>query len=302
MQSRVSDTTLPPIRCAITGSSGYLGSKLADYIERSGATAIRLSSNGSPDCISFSLDRGVPAGSFESNNIDALIHCAWDFSLTRETEIFERNVEGSIKLFRQAKREGVRRLIFISSMSAFEDCKSFYGKAKLAVEAEIAAMGGSSIRPGLIYSANACGMVGSLVKAIDISPLIPLIGSGKYVLYLVHEEDLCALVASMLVPGAQLPAKPLIAASEEGHSFKDILRGFAAIRGRSIRFLPVPWRLIATGLKATEGMKFKLPFRSDSVLSLVNQNGDPDFSETRKAGVSFRRFSQYVEENRSARS
>jgi nucleoside-diphosphate-sugar epimerase len=226
--------------------------------------------------------------------VDALVHCAWDFSLTRSRDIYAVNSGGSIKLFEQAKREGVSRLIFISTMSAFSGCRSHYGRSKLEVEQAVIELGGSVIRPGLIYGDEPQGMVGSLLKAVDRSPVTPLIGDGNYVLYLVHEEDLAALVTLQVTGNMPFSRRPLIAAHEEGYSFREILESFARLRGKQIRFLPIPWRLVWTSLAVGESLGLAMPFRSDSVVSLLNQDTSPDFTSTQTCGIDFRAFADYL--------
>jgi hypothetical protein len=60
---------------------------------------------------------------------------------------------------------GVRRLVFISTISAFDGCRSFYGKGKLEVERITHSLGGWVIRPGLLYGEKPGGMLGRLVGA-----------------------------------------------------------------------------------------------------------------------------------------
>jgi glycine/D-amino acid oxidase-like deaminating enzyme len=83
---------------------------------------------------------------------------------------------------------------------------------------------------------------------------------------------------------------PVIAASEHGWTFRTILAELAAARNRSARVLPIPWRAIWLLLKSAEAAGLRPGFRSDSVVSLVNQDPRPDFAPTRATGVNFRNF------------
>ena len=121
-------------------------------------------------------------------------------------------------------------------------------------------------------------------------PVVPLIGAGTHRQYLAHEADLAALVARLIEDGAPSVRQPIVAAHEEGRSFREILAALAAAHGRRVRFLPVPWRLPWAGLKVAEALRLNPGFRSDSVVSLVNQDPDPDFTATRAVGVPFRAF------------
>lgn len=283
-------------RCAITGTNGYLGSRLARAVEKEGWIVYRLTRQKSEAgesnqfSVPFSLSSGAPADFFKDESIDTLIHCAYDFRLTRWSDIYAQNVEGSVRLIQAAKAEGVKRIIYISSMSAFSGCKSLYGKAKLAVEEEAFRLGATVVRPGLIFGDEPGAMLGALNKAIKSSSIVPLIGSGKQVLYPAHEDDLASLVLRLCTEDNFCSGGPIIAASENGKTFRGILRTLAAINRRSIRLVPVPWRLCWVVLKAAEVCGMRIGFRSDSVISLVNQDPHPAFDLTRKMGVPFRDF------------
>jgi nucleoside-diphosphate-sugar epimerase len=80
-----------------------------------------------------------------------------------------------------AKEGGVERIIFLSSISAFDGCSSLYGKAKLEIEKDAADVGAGIIRSGLLYGPRPSGgMFGSLQRMASDSSIIPLIGSGRY--------------------------------------------------------------------------------------------------------------------------
>jgi nucleoside-diphosphate-sugar epimerase len=189
-----------------------------------------------------------------------------------------------------ARAQGVEKIIFISTMSAYEGCKSLYGKAKLLIEKEALRLGATIIRPGLIYGDEPGAMVGALTRAIKSLPVVPLIGSGRQTLYLVHEDDLATLVLRLLGDEQPNLDEPIIAASERGKTFRGILTTLAAMNHRRVRLVPLPWRLFWGVLKASEACGLKLGFRSDSVVSLVHQDPHPKFEATRKTGVHFRDF------------
>ncbi|HEX4145207.1 MAG TPA: NAD-dependent epimerase/dehydratase family protein [Pirellulales bacterium] len=278
--------------CAVTGATGYLGSRLCESLAARGWNVFRLTRRPAGDDahqVPFSLNAGAPADFFGRHRIRSLVHCSWDFRFHRWSDIEAQNVQGSIRLLRQAHEQGVSRIVFISTMSAFPGCKSLYGRAKLAVEREAAALGAIVVRPGLIYGERPGGMVGALTKAVRSLPLVPLIGDGRQMLYAIHEDDLATLV-ERLISGSDLPAGPVIAACERGLTFRQVLETLAARDGRRPKFLPVPWRLIWAPLRLAEAGRLPLKFRSDSVISLVNQDPHPDFAATRALGVVLRDF------------
>ena len=57
-----------------------------------------------------------------------MVHAAWDFRPTRPEEIRRVNGEGSIRLFDAFEAAGGGTGVFISTIAAFDGCKSHYGK------------------------------------------------------------------------------------------------------------------------------------------------------------------------------
>jgi len=267
---------------AITGASGYVGSAISRAFR---ANSWQVHELGRRSARPYDLSGDV---SVDWSGIDALVHCAWDFTLTRWEEIDRVNVRGSVQLLEAARRAGVTRGVFISSLSCFEGCRSLYGQGKLAVERQAARLGFAVVRPGLVYGERPGGMMGSLEKAVQAGPVVPLIGDGSYPQYPVHEEDLAELVFA-LCQLAEPPAEPVSAASGEAIPFRDLLRRIAARHGRKPKFIPIPWRLILAGLKAMELAGLNPPFRSDSLTGFIFQNPDPNFESAHQM-TTFRPF------------
>jgi nucleoside-diphosphate-sugar epimerase len=280
--------------CAITGSSGYLGSRIKAYLHDKGWIVYGLNRRPASGIlraertIPFSLGQDIDAGRL--SNIEVLIHCAYDFRLVTWEEIVDVNVKGSVKLFEAAEQAGVKRIIFISSMSAFEGCKSLYGKTKLEIEKEASKRGALIVRPGLTFGKHPGGMVGALQKVLSVSPIVPLAGSGNQVLYLAHERDLSQLILVLCQEDHPEVSKPVLAACKRGMSFRQILEVLAAVRGTRPILVPIPWRLVWAGLKGLEIIGLRPSFRSDSIVSLVNQDTAPSFEMTERLSVPFREF------------
>jgi nucleoside-diphosphate-sugar epimerase len=279
-------------KCAITGASGYLGSRVAAWMRAQGWQTVLLTSRPEvpigPECVRYSLEGGVEPVALRG--VDVLIHCAYDFGPAKRAEIERVNVEGSLRLFRTAGEAGVKRIIHVSSISAFPGCQSLYGRAKLRIEDELRKLNGISIRPGLIYGAEAGGMLGALKGAVAALPIVPLIGRGNWPMYLAHEEDVCRLIEAIASHEGPLPDEPVTAASRRALMFKDILRDLGRAQGRNVVFLPIPWRLVWFGLRFFEVLGVRLRFRSDSLIGMVRGNPAPVFAPEFPFNLPFRDF------------
>jgi nucleoside-diphosphate-sugar epimerase len=247
---------------------------------------------------SFSLSSGADANFFADNKINSLIHAAYDFNPLSREAIWDRNVKGSVNLFKQARAEGVESVVFISSMSAFEGCRSLYGQAKLETENALpATVSGYSVRPGLIYSAplsESGGMVGALLTSIAKSSLVPLIGNGQQELYLTHAEDLARFIELLLQTSPAALNQTLLAANPRPYTLRTIINLLAeTVSEKKVHPIPVPWQLVRNSLRLFESAGVKMRFRSDSVLSLMYQDKQPDFAATTEL-FAFRDFSDAI--------
>jgi nucleoside-diphosphate-sugar epimerase len=200
------------------------------------------------------------------------------------------NVEGSRNLLQAAKSAGVKSLVFISTLSAFEGCRSMYGKAKLEIERIAEQNGACVVRPGLVYSDKPGGMFGRLVDQVRRAKVLPKFTGGTQNQYLVHAEDLGALVLACAEERISCPAEPITIANEKPWDLSTILDTIASAMDKKIKFVPVPWRMAWMGLKTAETAGLRLGFRSDSLVSMVYQNPTPSFALQKQLGFSCREF------------
>jgi len=277
---------------AVTGATGFLGSRLVDAFRRRGCRVIAMSrSSDGDDSIPFRLGLGVSRDALRRGGVRALVHCAYDFTLTRWSEIDRINVGGSRLLFEAAAAAGVDTIVDVSSISAFPGATSLYGRAKLETEDAAQGVGAVVLRPGLIWADDpdtAGGMFGALAAAAR-RPILPIIGSGRYPQYLVHIDDLVDVVIGVC-EGTISPAQdPLIVAAPAPVVFTDLVRRLAEPQ-RSPHLVRVPWRIVRAGLRAAELTRLPLGFRSDSVTSLVHHGPAPDATTLARLGIACREF------------
>ena len=278
------------MKCFVTGASGYVGSRVCRRLQEDGHEVVSLQRSlnaidTKASVIPFQLGSKIDPGFFQG--ADALIHCAWDMRATGWDQIHKTNVLGSIRLFEAAANEGVRKLIFISSISAFESCQSMYGQAKLEVEKAVFKLGGVVIRPGLVYGDCPGGMAGVLSSVAARFPVIPIVGRRK-LMYLCHEEDLTRLIAMLVDMKERQWLRPITCANPEPITFGEIVRRFARAKGREVTLVPVSWKLVWGMLRSLEALGLPTGFKSDSLVGLMNPNPNPDFQMQQELGLEFR--------------
>jgi nucleoside-diphosphate-sugar epimerase len=257
----------------VTGARGYVGSVVAQALAGAGHNVVALV-RGRPqrgaEAVSGVLQRpydlALPFAAEVLDGLDAVVHCAWDMGLTSFGDVWRVNVEGTNGLVAAAKEAGVRRLVFVSSMSAYDGTSQSYGLTKLACERVVLAAGGAVVRLGLVYGPGAGGMFGSLRKMGRL-PVVPVI-AGRARLFTVHEDDVAAALVSF-VSADDVPSVPIGLAHPEPVTFEHILRASVAGPRATARFVPVPWPAVYFALRVGETLGVPLPFRSDSLLGLV---------------------------------
>lgn len=272
-------------RCAVTGANGYVGGRIAAGLAAAGWTVVKLGRRDSE--VAFEL--GAPVAPEALQGCDALVHCAYDFRPLTMAEIRAANVDGAARLFDGAVEAGIKKIVAISTISAFPGCRSRYGQAKLAIEAMGHAAGACIIRPGLVWGPGAGGMFGRLEATARTAKLVPMPQARMQNQYLVHHDDLAAAVAAGL-DRASPPAGAVTVAHETPWPLPEIVRALAAAHGRKVGFLPAPWMLVWLGLRAAEAARLPLDMRSDSLISLVHQDRTPQFNAAAELGVACRPF------------
>ena len=273
--------------CAVTGASGYIGSFMTRELRKTMPVTGLVRRPADPSDVAWSLEQGEGmADALRSRGVTTLVHAAWDLRASDPREVERTCVAGSAALFSAAERAGIERIVFISSISAFEGCRSVYGKSKLAVERMLAGRNRVILRPGLVFGPHAGGVFGEIRKQVRRSRLIPLIGDGQAPQYLLHEMTLTdAVVRAVSGEFDSTSAAPITLAHPAPIPFRDLVRDIGKAEGREVKLVPIPWRLLWAGIRAGERAGFRLPFRSDSIVSFVYHDPHPDFSRLRELHI-----------------
>jgi nucleoside-diphosphate-sugar epimerase len=285
----VSDQSEGPI-AAITGANGYVGLIVADALTSVGFQIRRLVRRPESDTTDhfYELEAGCSRDALKG--VDVLIHCAYDFSVTSRSDVWDVNVFGTRSLLDLAVSSDVRRTIFVSSMSAYPATRQIYGRVKLASETDAFARGMCAIRPGLIYGPGWGGMAGVLRNLTSL-PVVPLVGRDAHQ-FTLHEDDLRHAIA-ILAQAGTVPGRPIGLAHPAPVRFEELLRTIARTSaGHDPRFLPLPWPPVYWAIRAAERTPLSLPVRADSLLGLVRSAPSvPNAEDLHELGIEVRPFS-----------
>jgi nucleoside-diphosphate-sugar epimerase len=218
---------------------------------------------------------------------DAFIHCAWDLNVSSWRDIERVNAGGSITWFEAAARAGVGKLVFVSSVSAYDGCRSMYGKSKLFVEAAVMRLGGVNIRPGIVHGDQSAGVYGRLWQSAGAS-FIPLIDGGRQRMLTVHREDLAVAIAHLLESYPQWKGRTLVVGHPDLVTLRGMLERMTQAQGHNARFVTVPSQPVLFALRFAERAGLRLQFRSDSLLTLMGDEPRVDRGALQELKVPFR--------------
>ena len=277
-------------RVALTGANGYVGSLIAEALLP--ADLIRLVRRPAlpqDRAWSFAAAEATTAATFVAQGIDVLVHAAWDMTSGTRPMVEASAVRGSLALLEAARRAGVTRIVFISTISAFDGARSVYGQTKRQLERAVLAQGGVVLRLGLVHGGDGRlrdgGLFGTIRQTVRRSRLVPMIGGGRGPQHLLDAARLQAAIRRAVAGDVDTVGVPITLADAAPIAFRDLVVRIAAEEGRRVFRLPIPWRLLHAGLRLAEGLGLRLPVRSDSVVSFIHADPAPDFSVAARLGL-----------------
>jgi nucleoside-diphosphate-sugar epimerase len=239
------------VKLAITGATGFVGSRLLDRAlatgrevraltrrpqePRAGATWI-AGALDTPDALAAIVD-----------GADAVIHVAGVVNAPDRAGFAAGNVAGTQAIVDAATAAGVRRFVHVSSLAAREPRLSNYGWSKAEAEAAVAAsaLDWDMVRPPGIYGPGDLDQLELFRLAKRGLALTPPAGR----LSIIHVDDLARLLLAL----AEAPATRSIYEADDGtaggFSYADFSRAIGSAVGKKVRPIAIPRSLLATGAR-----------------------------------------------------
>ncbi len=274
----------------VSGAGGFIGEELVRRLAEQGqqvrALVRRVPSAPIPgvDYFPFDLMGPAPVEAFSDGSF--FIHAAF-IKPRVDDDAIAANREGTERLLTAAHRQGIKKSLYFSSLSAREDAISAYGKSKFEIETLFQGTHDLVFRPGLVLGRK--GLFADIEQLIARSRLIPMIDGGRQPIQTLHIDDLVAAVFKAL--NEDLSGTFRIA---EVHAVP-IRELYLAVAGRLKRktvFVPFPSRLALPILDLSSMLKVQLPVSKDNLLGLMRSTPCDVRDDLRALGVSPRSFQE----------
>jgi nucleoside-diphosphate-sugar epimerase len=253
-----------PMRLAVTGGTGFVGSRLLELALSAGHHVTALTRRPQPPREGIIWVEGAldsrEAISALVRDADAVIHVAGVVNAPDAKGFEEGNVTGTLAMLAATTASGVSRFVHVSSLAAREPSLSLYGGSKKRAEDLVTSSGLDwlIVRPPAVYGPGDRELL-DLFKAARLG-VVPLPPKGR--LSVIHADDLSRLLLAAAAPDA--PTR-LVLEPDDGHaggySHPEFARLLARSQNRRALPLSVPAMLLRLGArldKTVRGTKAKL--------------------------------------------
>jgi UDP-glucose 4-epimerase len=249
------------VKVFVTGSNGFVGKSLIPFLKKKNFSVIEgnrelygnISEQKNWEQFLVNVDSVV--------HLAARVHVMRDTTTDPENEFKVSNVDATIKLANAAKKCGVKRFVYLSSIKVngegtrtnpytandYPMPEDAYGRSKFEAEQELLKLHEKKvfevviIRPPLIYGPKVKANFQNLMKVVDWDIPLPfkLINNRRS---LVSVLNLCDLIAVCLVH-EKAGGEIFLVRDNKDYSLKDIIIEIARLKNKTPHLIPVPQSL-----------------------------------------------------------
>jgi nucleoside-diphosphate-sugar epimerase len=285
---------------AVTGAAGFVGKRLVERLHERGVHVRAMVRDPSapypfarPGIALFRCDLPDAIDTTALQGARALVHCAYTTRF-KDLESARRSNEGGTRaLLEKSRAAGVRKFVFLSSQSAHEEAKSYYGRSKLELERLLSPETDVILRSGLVIGREGNGLFHRMRDMVRGARVIPLFGGGRQPIQTIHIDDLCAAIENAIdrgLSGLYTVAEP------RAIEMRELLRMIAARIRKKPVFVPFPIPPALVVLKVIEGLRIPFPVSSENLLGLACLRASDTARDLERLGVRARSTEESLDE------
>lgn len=282
------------MRVLVTGGTGVVGKSAVDHLLERGHTVRLLSRHAEEDSRQWAAgvepyngnvgDADGVRGS--ANGCDVVLHVAGIVAESPPEVTFEAvNVEGTRRMVEEARRAGVRRFVYVSSLGADRGSSAYHRSKKAAEDVVRAEFPGDwlVLRPGNVYGPGD-EVISLMLKMVRTLPAVPVIGAGDHPFQPVWVDDLGEAIARAVEGEGGSGATLELAGTETTH-MNGLLDQLAEITGKSPVRIPIPEWMAQMGTGAASALGVDLPVNASQITMLLEGNLIPEGGANALTGV-----------------
>ncbi|WP_188054746.1 NAD-dependent epimerase/dehydratase family protein [Sphingosinithalassobacter sp. CS137] len=240
---------MQPLTLAITGGTGFVGTKLIELALAEGHAVRALTRRKQAEREGITWIRGaldnVEALTTLAEGADAVIHVAGVVNAPDKSGFVRGNIDGTRNMLAAARKAGVERFVHVSSLAAREPGMSAYGFSKAEADALVqdSPLAWTIVRPPAVYGPGDLEMLDLFKLARRGLALLP--PGGR--LSVIEVSDLARLLLTLTDSD---PGRIILDAddgTESGWSHRDFAQAIGTAIGKRVAAIALPRPLMMAG-------------------------------------------------------
>jgi uncharacterized protein YbjT (DUF2867 family) len=264
----------------VTGGTGFVGSHLIRRLRKDDIPVRALARD--PDRAAWLRDLGVDVvkgdisdkASLEkaAEGTERVVHLVGIIQQTARSTFPSVHVDGTRNMLEAARKAGVRHFIHQSALGTRPGARSAYHKTKWEAEELVRASGipFTIFRPSLIYGPGDQFTI-RLSEMIRLSPVLPVIGSGKSRVQPIFVGDVVACIVQAATSDCCFNEMYELGGPEQ-MTYEEVTAAIAAAMGVRRPTLHMPLLFMRTMARLLETVLPKPPVTTDQLIMLQEDN------------------------------
>lgn len=260
----------------VTGGTGFVGSHVVRRLRQEGlpvrvivrtpARAAKLRDLGVEVVPGDIADPASLAGA--AQGCERVIHLVGIIQEGRGFTFRSVHVEGTMNVLAAAKKAGVKHFFHQSALGTRDSAKSEYHRTKWEAEQLVQASGmpWTILRPSLIYGPGDQFTL-RLADAIKLSPVLPVIGSGRSKVQPIYVEDVAVCIAKA-VQGEGFFNRIYEIGGPEQLTYEQVTKAIAEALGVKRPTVHMPMFFMRTMARVAETVLPKPPITTEQLIML----------------------------------
>ncbi|MBI4980539.1 NAD(P)-dependent oxidoreductase [Candidatus Woesearchaeota archaeon] len=288
----------------ITGACGLVGMNLLSLIDKSKYQIIAidkiehniiLAQKLSPEVEFIKADIVIDNNWKESfKNANCVIQLQAQISSSQKRAYIKNNIESVRNIISVCERYKIKHLIHLSSSVVISVANDHYTNTKKIGEQLVigSKVPHTILRPPLMYGCFDVKHLGFLTRILEISPIFPMPGSGKYLRQPLFVQDLCRIIIHLIEIKPKSKIHNII--GKEKINLIDLLKIIAKEKKIHRFYLKIPILIFVLLLKCYSLITRSKPFVPDQLKALTAGDIFPVTGWEEEFGVKYTPFREGI--------